>query len=40
MPWMDSQSFVSGYAYFMVANGNLLNGLVPSLFGSTYMSSS
>jgi hypothetical protein len=40
MPWMDSQSWVVGYAYFMVAEGNLLSGVLPSLFGSTYMSSS
>jgi hypothetical protein len=40
MPWMDSQSWIAGYAYFMVAEGNLLSGLLPSLFGSTYMSSS
>jgi hypothetical protein len=38
MPWMDSQSWVAGYAYFMVAEGNLLSGLLPSLFGSTYSS--
>ncbi|WPH00571.1 glycoside hydrolase family 128 protein, protein [Acrodontium crateriforme] len=38
MPWMDSQSYIEGYAYFMVSNGLLVNGNTPSTYGSTYMS--
>ncbi|KAK6000811.1 hypothetical protein QM012_003536 [Aureobasidium pullulans] len=36
MPWMDSQSFVERYSYFMAADGNLLSGSEPSSFGQTY----
>jgi len=36
MPWMDSQSAVEGYAYFMVSDGRLLSGNVPSSYGATY----
>ena len=38
MPWMDSQSFVERYAYFMVADGMLVSGGATSSYGSTYMS--
>ncbi|KAI5363546.1 Putative glycoside hydrolase superfamily [Septoria linicola] len=38
MPWMDSNSDVAGYAYFMVENGKLVSGTEPSTYGSTYMS--
>ena len=38
MPWMDSNSNIGGYAYFMVESGNLVSGTEPSTYGSTYMS--
>ncbi|KAI4730322.1 hypothetical protein E4T49_01904 [Aureobasidium sp. EXF-10728] len=36
MPWMDSQSFVERYSYFMAGDGALLSGTEPSSFGQTY----
>jgi len=36
MPWMDSQSFVERYAYFMVSNGLLVSGGQTTSYGSTY----
>ncbi|PIA96157.1 Alkali-sensitive linkage protein 1 [Cercospora beticola] len=38
MPWMDSNSDVAGYAYFMTASGQLVTGTEPSTYGKTYMS--
>ncbi|PPJ52913.1 hypothetical protein CBER1_11574 [Cercospora berteroae] len=38
MPWMDSNSDVAGYAYFMTASGQLITGTEPSTYGKTYMS--
>ncbi|EMF12750.1 glycoside hydrolase family 128 protein [Sphaerulina musiva SO2202] len=38
MPWMDNNSNIAGYAYFMVESGNLLSGTEPSTYGRTYMS--
>lgn len=38
MPWMDSNSNIGGYAYFMVEDGTLVSGTEPSTYGSTYMS--
>ena len=37
MPWMDSQSFIGGYAYFMVADGMLNSGSSTSTIGSAYL---
>lgn len=38
MPWMDEQSYVERYSYFMVAEGYLLSsGTELSTYGSTYM---
>ncbi|KAI5247032.1 hypothetical protein E4T42_06164 [Aureobasidium subglaciale] len=36
MPWMDSQSFVERYSYFMASDGVLISGTEPSTFGTTY----
>ncbi|KAI4754530.1 hypothetical protein E4T52_13333 [Aureobasidium sp. EXF-3400] len=36
MPWMDSQSFVERYSYFMASDGALISGTEPSTFGQTY----
>ncbi|KAG9562024.1 glycoside hydrolase family 128 protein, partial [Aureobasidium melanogenum] len=36
MPWMDSQSFVESYSYFMASDGALISGTEPSTFGQTY----
>ncbi|EME81059.1 uncharacterized protein MYCFIDRAFT_211742 [Pseudocercospora fijiensis CIRAD86] len=36
MPWMDSNSNIAGYAYFMVKDGLLVSGSEPSSYGSTY----
>ncbi|KAG9697099.1 glycoside hydrolase family 128 protein, partial [Aureobasidium melanogenum] len=36
MPWMDSQSYVERYSYFMAGDGALLSGTEPSTFGQTY----
>jgi hypothetical protein len=36
MPWMDSQSFVERYSYFMASDGALISGTEPSAFGQTY----
>jgi hypothetical protein len=38
MPWMDSNSNVAGYAYFMVKEGLLVSGSEPSSYGTTYKS--
>lgn len=38
MPWMDEQSFVERYSYFMVSDGMLVNDGSVSSYGSTYMS--
>jgi hypothetical protein len=38
MPWMDANSGIAGYAYYMVADANLVTGSEPSAFGNTYMS--
>lgn len=37
MPWMDSQSFVERYSYFMVADGLLVSGGATTSYGATYM---
>lgn len=36
MPWMDEQSFVERYAYFMASDGKLNSGSEMSSYGSTY----
>lgn len=36
LPWMDAQSYIEGYAYFMVSEGNLVDGTKPSSYGRTY----
>ncbi|KXT04026.1 hypothetical protein AC578_4960 [Pseudocercospora eumusae] len=36
MPWMDNNSNIAGYAYFMVKDGLLVSGSEPSSYGSTY----
>jgi hypothetical protein len=36
MPWMDGNSAVAGYAYFMVKEGDLVTGGEPSSYGNTY----
>ncbi|KAK6423114.1 hypothetical protein LTR95_016580 [Oleoguttula sp. CCFEE 5521] len=36
MPWMDSQSWLEGYSYFMVKEGMLVSGGEPSSYGSVY----
>lgn len=36
MPWMDSNSNIAGYAYFMVKDGSLISGTEPSSYGTTY----
>lgn len=36
MPWMDGNSDIVGYAYFMVANGLLVDGNSVSSYGETY----
>ncbi|KAF2213440.1 glycoside hydrolase family 128 protein [Cercospora zeae-maydis SCOH1-5] len=38
MPWMDSNSDVAGYAYFMASDSKLVTGTEPSTYGKTYMS--
>jgi len=38
MPWMDANSNVTGYAYFMVSDGLLMSGTAPSSYGETYLS--
>lgn len=38
MPWMDSNSDIAGYAYFMVESGVLVTGTEPSTYGSVYKS--
>lgn len=38
MPWMDSNSDIAGYAYFMVSSGVLVTGTEPSTYGSVYKS--
>lgn len=38
MPWMDANSNVTGYAYFMVSDGLLVSGTAPSSYGETYLS--
>jgi hypothetical protein len=41
MPWLDSQSYVERYAYFMVSDGNLLSsGSALSALGNTFAFSS
>lgn len=41
MPWLDSQSYVERYAYFMVSDGNLLSsGSSLSALGNTFAFSS
>ncbi|KXL49450.1 glycoside hydrolase family 128 protein, partial [Acidomyces richmondensis BFW] len=37
MPWMDANSNVTGYAYFMVSDGLLVSGTAPSSYGETYL---
>ncbi|KYG40811.1 glycoside hydrolase family 128 protein [Acidomyces richmondensis BFW] len=37
MPWMDANSNVTGYAYFMISDGLLLSGTSPSTYGETYL---
>lgn len=39
MAWMDSQDFIERYAYFMVADGNLVSGTSESALGSVYATS-
>ncbi|KAK0122085.1 hypothetical protein ONS95_010348 [Cadophora gregata] len=39
MAWMDETDYVERYAYFMVSEGNLVNGKSLSSLGSTYASS-
>lgn len=34
MPWMDQQSDIEGYAYFMDAAGILINGATGGLSGT------
>ena len=36
LPWLDSQSFVERYAYFMAENGKLLSGTGLSAAGQKY----
>lgn len=36
IPWLDSQSFVERYAYFMVSDGSLMSGDSVSALGQTY----
>jgi hypothetical protein len=36
IPWLDAQPYVAGYAYFMVADGVLVNGDSLSQLGSTF----
>lgn len=36
IPWLDSQTFVERYAYFMVSNGSLISGNEVSALGYTY----
>lgn len=38
MPYMDSNSNIAGYAYFMVSSGVLVTGTEPSSYGSVYKS--
>lgn len=38
MPWMDSQSYVEAYSYFMVSDGLLISGDSLTSYGSTYAS--
>lgn len=38
MPWMDAQSYVERYSYFMVEDGLLLSGTALSTYGSTFAS--
>lgn len=37
MPWMDKNSNIAGYAYFMAKDGVLVTGSEPSTYGNTYM---
>ncbi|KAK2624260.1 hypothetical protein QTJ16_006210 [Diplocarpon rosae] len=39
MAWMDATSYIERYAYFMVADGNLVSGSTLNSLGSTYASS-
>jgi len=38
MPYMDSNSNIAGYAYFMVESGVLVTGTEPSTYGTVYKS--
>jgi hypothetical protein len=38
LPWLDAQSYVERYAYFMAANGSLITGGSLSTYGQTYAS--
>ncbi|KAL2870971.1 glycoside hydrolase family 128 protein [Aspergillus lucknowensis] len=38
LPWLDAQTGVSRYAYFMCGDGYLLSGSEPSLSGKAYIS--
>lgn len=38
IPWLDSQSFVERYAYFMASDGNLISGTTLSTLGRAYAS--
>lgn len=38
MPYMDSNSNIAGYAYFMVSSGVLVTGTEPSTYGTVYKS--
>lgn len=40
MPWMDGNDDIIGYAYFMVANGLLVDGSAVSSYGETYCNGS
>jgi hypothetical protein len=38
MPWLDSQSFVERYSYFMASEGKLISGGSLSTYGKTFAS--
>ena len=40
MKWMDGESSVAGYSYFMVSEGMLVSGGEPSTYGQVYAGSS
>ncbi|KAL2358346.1 hypothetical protein BJ546DRAFT_834327, partial [Cryomyces antarcticus] len=38
LPWLDQQSSIERYAYFMVSDGLLVSGSAPSTYGNTFKS--